>query len=76
VRPRAGLPRQRSAPACQRGESRTNRRGEALAGRGQPWALRVTTRVTVSAEVRSRENAVPWVAVTVWWHAVHRNRLS
>jgi hypothetical protein len=33
---------------------------------GQPCAIRVTTRVTVSAEVRRRYNAVPFVAVKVF----------
>src|SRR5712691_3602582 len=47
-----------------------------IAGRGHPWASNVTTRLTVSAEVRRREKAVPFVALNVLRHAVQRKRLS
>jgi len=43
---------------------------------GQPWASNVTTRVTVSAAVRRRYNAVPCVALHVVWHSVQRKRWS
>src|SRR6266567_4176537 len=46
------------------------------AWRGHPWASSVTTRLTVSAEVRRREKAVPFVALNVLWHSVQRKRLS
>jgi hypothetical protein len=47
-----------------------------MACSGHPWASRVTTRLTVSAEVRRRYHAVPVVALNVLWHSVHRKRWS
>jgi len=36
----------------------------------------VTTKLTVSAEVRRREHAVPFVVLNVLWHSVQMKRLS
>jgi len=36
----------------------------------------VTTTLTVSAEVRRREHAVPFVVLNVLWHSVQMKRLS
>ena len=46
------------------------------AGRGQPWARRGTTRLTVSAAGRRRYNTVPVVALNVLWPAGQRKRGS
>src|SRR3989442_16026478 len=47
-----------------------------MAWRGQPCASRVTTSDTVSAAVRRRDNAVPFVVVKVLRHAVQMSRFS
>src|SRR5215218_9089866 len=47
-----------------------------IACSGHPWAISVTTRLTVSAEVRRRYNAVPFVAVNVFRHSVQRKLCS
>ena len=47
-----------------------------MAGRGQPCARRVPTRVTVSAEVCRRDNAVPLVAANVLGPSGQLHRLS
>src|SRR5262249_1517377 len=47
-----------------------------MACSGQPCASKVRTSVTVSAGVRRRYNAVPFVALNVLWHTVHRKRCA
>src|SRR5207244_5737307 len=54
----------------------SNPKATTSACRGQPCALTVTTRLTVSAEVRRRYSAVPFVAVNVLRHAVQLKRCS
>src|SRR5262245_429768 len=47
-----------------------------MACSGHPWAIRVTTRLTVSTGVRRRYQAVPFVVLKVLWHSVDMKRWS
>src|SRR5262249_61255536 len=54
----------------------SNLNAATIACTGHPWASTGTTRRTVSAAVRRRYNAVPVVALNVFWHSWQMNRWS
>jgi hypothetical protein len=47
-----------------------------MAGGGQPCASNIPMRRTISSAVCRRYNAVPFIALNVLWHSVHRHRWS